>query len=86
MKRESETAPYNCPVCDYPGFDENPLDHTFDICSQCGVEFGYDDAGTSHAVLRERWESAGKPFWRRMVAIDPRWNEGYDLILHPEAI
>lgn len=36
---------YTCPVCDYDKLDEPPYDETgfgsFDICPQCGTEFGY---------------------------------------------
>jgi hypothetical protein len=49
---------YACPVCDYVGFDENPLDRTFDICPQCGIEFGYHDISTPHTVLRARIANA----------------------------
>ena len=39
---------------------------TFDICSCCGVEFGYEDA-TRLAVqnYREAWLTHGAKWWRR---------------------
>jgi hypothetical protein len=35
-----------CPVCEYAGLHEPPYDESgwgsFEICPQCGTEFGYD--------------------------------------------
>lgn len=37
---------HSCPVCEYQGLDEPPYDSegwgSFEICPQCGTEFGYD--------------------------------------------
>jgi hypothetical protein len=52
-----------CPVCDWPNLREKP-DCSFEICPQCGTEFGYDDAGASHADLRAEWVAGGRKFWR----------------------
>lgn len=41
---------YTCPVCFYAGLSRPPEDHL--ICPSCGVQFGYDDATTTHAELR----------------------------------
>jgi hypothetical protein len=51
---------FTCYVCGYPELDHPPRDEngsaTFDICSCCGVEFGYEDA-TEESLMRyrERW-------------------------------
>lgn len=58
---------YTCPVCDYDKLRENPSDQLYEICPQCGTEFGYDDFNTSHAELRQRWIAAGRVFWRDRV-------------------
>ncbi len=51
---------YPCPVCGYllqqPAAD-------FRICPSCGTEFGYDDAGTTHAELRAIWLRSGAHWW-----------------------
>jgi hypothetical protein len=58
---------FTCPVCGFPGLDEAPCDDhgcaSFEICPCCGIEFGYDDATTSHSELRARWIAGGK-CWR----------------------
>lgn len=58
---------FKCPVCEWPNLGEDPLERTFEICPQCGVEFGYDDAGNTHAELRARWIAAGRPWWSRVT-------------------
>ena len=50
---------YTCPVCGYNNLDEAPYDNfgcpSYEICPCCGVEFGYDDSGKSHELLRDNW-------------------------------
>lgn len=48
-----------CPVCGY-GMDLPASD--YNICQCCGVEFGYEDAGTTHEELRSRWIARGAPW------------------------
>jgi hypothetical protein len=35
----------------------------YNICPQCGTEFGNDDDLVSHAELRQRWIDGGGRFW-----------------------
>jgi hypothetical protein len=49
-----------CPVCGYL-MQYPPKDHH--ICPSCGTEFGYDDAGRTHAELRAEWLRAGANWW-----------------------
>jgi hypothetical protein len=60
-----------CPVCGYwmrfPAAD-------FHICPCCGTEFGYDDAGRTHADLRAQWLRSGAHWWSR----NERPPEGWD--------
>jgi hypothetical protein len=60
-----------CPVCgfimQYP-----PSDHH--ICPSCGTEFGYDDAGRSHARLRAEWLRAGAHWWSPVDAEPYNWD------------
>lgn len=55
-----------CPVCGYPDLDEPAYDKfgcaSFDICSSCGTQFGYDDTGFSHEFLRREWVNKGCPW------------------------
>ena len=50
---------FPCPVCDNvmgrPAKDYN-------ICSQCGTEFGYD-AEENYPALRQQWIDSGKKHW-----------------------
>ncbi len=59
---ENDYPVYICPVCEYGGLEEDPKTRTFEICPQCGTEFGYQDCVTSHEELRKRWIAEGKPF------------------------
>ena len=46
----------------------------YHICPSCGTEFGYDDAGRTHAELREQWIRTGLTWWS---PVDPKpegWN------------
>lgn len=73
---------YTCPVCGCAELEEEPTPTSYEICPQCGVEFGYDDANTLYDVLREGWIAAGRPFWSTRAVGDPAWNEWYHGILH----
>lgn len=74
---------YICPVCAFTGLYDDPYLQSYEICPQCSVEFGYDDANTPHTLLRERWITAGRPHWRAKMD-DLAWCIWYDLHLHPE--
>jgi hypothetical protein len=51
-----------CPVCGFDGDAEfRPRDSQ--ICSACGVEFGYDDRVLSHDDLRREWIDRDCPFF-----------------------
>lgn len=55
-----------CPVCGFKGLDEEPYDKdkcaSFETCSCCGTEFGYEDFNTPHTELRVKWIKDGCPF------------------------
>lgn len=57
-----------CRVCgleqDQPPWGDDGMTPSFDICSCCGVEFGYEDAtlqGTQ--TYRQSWMSKGAPWF-----------------------
>lgn len=55
---------YNCRVCGYrqddPPWGDDGKVPTFDICSCCGVEFGYEDSTlTGVKKFREEWVKNG---------------------------
>lgn len=61
---------YTCPVCGYDQLEEPPRDKhgkcpSYEICSCCGFEFGYDDdaAGFTYDSFRKDWVKRGCP-WR----------------------
>ena len=60
-----------CPVC---GFRMKYDAEDFRICSSCGTEFGYDDSGVSHEVLRERWRLSGLKWWSPVEAKPDGWD------------
>jgi predicted RNA-binding Zn-ribbon protein involved in translation (DUF1610 family) len=64
-----------CPVCGYPDLREPAYDdngeESFDICSSCGFQFGYDDGGVGiedpicaekQKAWREKWIAGGMKF------------------------
>lgn len=53
---------FTCPVCDWPELEEDPETPSYEICPQCGVEFGYEPR-EAYPEIRRRWEEAGRPFW-----------------------
>ena len=56
---------YICPVCGYPELGERPCDvngnPSYEICSCCGFEFGFDDSsnGVVFEDYRKRWIDEG---------------------------
>jgi hypothetical protein len=60
-----------CPVCGYL-LRVPPIN--FHICPSCGTEFGYDDAGTSHAELRAIWLRSGAHWWSTTTSAPPNWD------------
>jgi len=74
-KRSNDKVP--CPVCGY-GLDYPPDD--FVICPSCGVEFGYETAGRSFAVLRDEWVSSGARWASRVLSPPDDWNAWAQLI------
>ncbi|GAB5465364.1 MAG: hypothetical protein Kapaf2KO_08000 [Candidatus Kapaibacteriales bacterium] len=56
-----------CPICGYDELDEPPyysnngFDPTWEVCSCCGYEFGYDDVdqGWTFKAYREKWIAEG---------------------------
>jgi hypothetical protein len=68
---DSPTAPLlHCAVCGwdpgYPSWGEDGRDPTFDICSCCGVEWGYEDSSfASTASFRDAWIARGAPWNNR---------------------
>src|SRR5580704_7689776 len=60
-----------CPVCGYP-LQWPAAD--FHICPSCGTEFGYDDAGRSHADLRAAWIQGGSQWWSTSTPPPTNWN------------
>lgn len=75
---------YVCPVCGYADLPYAPED--YHICPCCSTEFGNDDAGFTHAQLREMWVAAGaRWFFGHPPAY---WNPWMQLIKagHQEAV
>lgn len=74
---------YSCTVCGYPDLSEPPVDEygcaTFSICPCCGIEFGYDDATTSHQDLRQRWLEAGAVWFSKQMPRPDDWNASAQL-------
>ena len=60
-----------CPVC---GFALPYAAADFHICPSCGTEFGYDDAGRTHAELREAWLRNGALWWSPLAPAPAEWN------------
>ena len=72
-----------CPVCGYGGLLEAPFDDagapSYEICPCCGTEFGYQDAKTPHAVLRQKWIAKGSPWHSRVKHAPPGWDPAVQL-------
>jgi transcription elongation factor Elf1 len=62
---------YNCPICGYDKLNKPPYDEqgneSFDICSCCGFEFGYDDlhSGYTFESYRIKWISEGAEWFHK---------------------
>ena len=62
-----------CPVCGYPKLSQPPYDSygypTYEICSCCGFEFGFDDSVQDRTFerYREEWIEDGFPFRHKPV-------------------
>ena len=68
---------YTCPVCGYPKLKRDP-DYigSFEICSSCFFQFGYDDRdrGYTFEQWREKWINGGM-IWRNGMSPPPiDWN------------
>lgn len=66
-----------CPVCGYQ-LPWPPED--FHICPSCGTEFGYDDAGRTHAELRAQWIERGAHWWSRSTPAPVGWDPLVQLV------
>jgi hypothetical protein len=69
---------YTCPVCGFNKLEESPYDNgsaSFEICSCCGFQFGFDDddQGYSFESYREDWIKRGFPFFSSHKK-PPIWN------------
>ena len=60
-----------CPVCGY-GMKDPPRD--YNICPCCGIEFGYDDSGTTYAALRKLWVLGGAKWWSPNTLPQQGWS------------
>src|SRR5678815_1254512 len=66
----AERYQYPCPVCSLLWRWTVALADirtSFDICPQCGIEFGYEDTVRTHEDLRGEWEREGRPWHSRVV-------------------
>lgn len=68
-----------CPVCGYPHLVRGPIEYgtsTFEICSSCGFEFGFDDGvnGDTYETYRARWILAGCLWWSKSGSEPPDWD------------
>ena len=77
---EKEPPKYICPVCGYDQLEEPPRSSaggaSYEICSCCFFEFGYDDdaQGWTYEAWRAKWLSEGMP-WRNQHESPPKdWN------------
>jgi DNA-directed RNA polymerase subunit RPC12/RpoP len=71
--------PYTCPVCAYDRMVKPPVNFT--ICSSCGTEFGYDDAGRSYEELRAEWLNNGALWFSDATPAPDGWNGYLQLLL-----
>lgn len=68
---------YTCPVCGYDKLNRPAADHL--ICSCCGVQFGYEDAGPLpptdyHYGLRMKWIRRGAQWFSVATEKPAGWN------------
>jgi hypothetical protein len=74
----SENPLLNCRVCGYAGdgppWGEDGLYPTYNICSCCGVEAGYEDCSSEGIhQYRANWIAAGAK-WREPKFRPDQWN------------
>ncbi len=73
-----DTPTFTCPVCGYPELDGPPHagsgQGSYDICPCCGIEFGNDDFGISHAELRTQWIEKCMPWWSTRIQKPANWD------------
>lgn len=68
-----------CPVCGYDKLSEKPYDDdgnpSYEICSCCGFEFGFDDSNESrnYEDYRNKWIKQGA-YWFSIKAKPVDWN------------
>ena len=71
-------AGFICPVCGYPALEEPAYDvygySSFEICSSCGVEFGYEDFSKSHPQLRREWIKGSKEWSSVTINAPADWD------------
>lgn len=75
---------FACPVCGFDELTEPPYDvygcASFDICPCCGTEFGNDDFGKSHEVLRENWINSGMKWHNRATSMPANYDPHSHLV------
>lgn len=60
---------FMCPVCGFEGLKEPPFtkdnDPSFEVCSCCGFEFGFDGDNSldCFTTYRKHWISEGTPWF-----------------------
>ena len=68
---------HKCPVCFYPGLEEEPFvnnEGSFEICSCCGIEFGYElmnPSDTNRIIeLRNEWIKNGSEVFSKESVLE----------------
>ena len=83
---------YMCPVCGYEGLSKQPYggvpDPSYEVCSSCGFEFGFDDEGEGFTFQqwRQKWMEGGMVWWNRGSKPPENWNprEQVSKVMHIE--
>ncbi|NOW06122.1 hypothetical protein [Clostridium beijerinckii] len=72
---------YKCPVCNYNELDEAPYNlhgyGSYEICSCCGFQFGYDDYPDKEKCQkkwRENWMKSGCRWYSESILPPKDWN------------
>jgi hypothetical protein len=60
---QRKKAKFACPVCKYSLLLKDPSTLSYEICPQCGVEFG-NEPREVYSKITAAWIAAGMPFWR----------------------